>query len=320
MSALLRWEELTGRDIAALDRSRTALWVTCSPIEVHGPHLPTVTDNLEARAIAHASAALFARRFPEVCQLELPPLYVGADVLPHVGSLAFRPTTVLRVVEDLGRTLALQGFRHIWVTNFHGGPRHFVPLELACDRTNRRHGARMVSLFSLLLTRLTGGTHDLSAVLADAAGLAPADLVGDGHGGAIETSLMLHLLGSRVDPGYRALGRRTVEDRVAARGGPAPRPGARPSLPALVRGLVDKLRYFHEETWAGTPALASPEAGERILARLAELTADALAELWTGRLAPEDCRSPLWPARWLFTEPRFGDALSRALGLVSPVG
>ncbi|PKN53867.1 MAG: hypothetical protein CVU56_29620, partial [Deltaproteobacteria bacterium HGW-Deltaproteobacteria-14] len=320
MAELLAWKHLTGRQIAALDPGRTVVWVSCSPVEVHGPHLPTVTDNIEARGIARAAIDHFSRRFPEVVHVEVPPVYVAADVLPHKGSLAFRPTTVMRVIEDLGRTLNAQGFRNVWVTNFHGGPRHFVAIEAACDRVNRRHGARMASLFSLLLTRLTGGSTDLSDVIGDVAGIRREDLVGDSHGGALETSLMLHLIGQHVDPVYRELGRRTVEDTLAEQGKPPlASPGQKQGLRSMVRGFREKLRYYHAETYSGTPSLATPEAGAQILDRLGEIAAEGFADLWTGRIGPESCRSPLWPARWLFTEPRFGAAFERLLGLPSPI-
>jgi len=57
--------------------------------------------------------------------------------------------------------------------------------------------------------------------------------------------------------------------------------GGRPSLPELMRGFREKLRYFDTETYSGAPAAANAELGRRFLDVLAGYTADALEELWT---------------------------------------
>jgi hypothetical protein len=41
---LLRWETLTKKKFDQLDRERCVVMVTCSPLEVHGPHLPFGAD------------------------------------------------------------------------------------------------------------------------------------------------------------------------------------------------------------------------------------------------------------------------------------
>ena len=101
------WHSMTGAEIDAVPRDRAIVLVTVSPLEVHGPHLPTICDNLEAEALSHAFAAKLKRRDPSLQFLHLPPIYTAADVLPHVGSLAFRPSTILAVLEDLGESVFL---------------------------------------------------------------------------------------------------------------------------------------------------------------------------------------------------------------------
>lgn len=306
-----QWAHLTGREIDAVDRDRAVVTVAVSPLEVHGPHLPTVTDNLEARGLSARAISKLQVRHPELECLELPPIYVAADVLPHVGSVMFRQSTIVRVLEDLGRSLAAQGFRRLWVTSFHGGPRHFVPIEYAAHRVNRRYGGEMVSVFSLLAARLTGGGSDLSGVIAERLGIAEADLKGDSHGGAIETSMMLHLLGQHVDPVFAELAPRTVGLKMAEQGKRPIPDTSSPSVPELLRGFKEKLKYYEDETYAGRPALASAELGDRIIDLLADHAVDALSDVYTGRLSPDECHSPLWPIRWVFLSERFGRAFER---------
>jgi creatinine amidohydrolase len=272
-----QWAHLTGREIDAVDRDRAVVTVAVSPLEVHGPHLPTVTDNLEARGLSARAISKLQVRHPELECLELPPIYVAADVLPHVGSVMFRQSTIVRVLEDLGRSLAAQGFRRLWVTSFHGGPRHFVPIEYAAHRVNRRYGGEMVSVFSLLAARLTGGGSDLSGVIAERLGIAEADL-----------KLKMAEQGKRPIPDTSS-----------------------PSVPELLRGFKEKLKYYEDETYAGRPALASAELGDRIIDLLADHAVDALSDVYTGRLSPDECHSPLWPIRWVFLSERFGRAFER---------
>lgn len=319
-ASIRRWEHMNGREIASLDRARTVVLVSCSPLEVHGPHLPTITDNLEGHAIMLSAAEHLALAHPEIDFVTLPGIYVAADVLPHAGSIQFRSTTVERVLEDLGRSLAKQGFRHLWVSNFHGGPRHFVPIEAACDRVSRRHGISMVSLFSMLIGRLTGGVSDLSEVFAHIEGIDKATLVNDSHGGAIETSLLLHLLGEHVAPDYAELPRRTVDIVLGERGErPLAGPGEKVPWREHLRAFKHKLGYYYTETYCGSPAAATPELGARFLDELGRRAAGPLGELWRGEIAATECHSPLWKMRWAFTIPAVGWAFERVMGFRSRV-
>ena len=47
--------------------------------------------------------------------------------------------------------------------------------------------------------------------------------------------------------------------------------------------------------------------------------ADALAELWLGRLHARDCHSPLWKWRRLFLTPGVGAIFERAIGFRNPI-
>lgn len=311
----LDWKDLTGADIDAIPRDRAVVLVTVSPLEVHGPHLPTVCDNLEAEALSHLAAEKLQAERPDLVFLHLPPMYTAADVLPHVGSIAFRPSTIRAVLADLGRSLCKQGFRRIWVSSFHGGPRHFVPIEMACDAVNRHHGGEMISTFGLLINALTGGSTSLDAVLGHVDGVVPADLRGDAHGGAVETSILLHLVGDRVKDGWQQLPQRTVDIRAAEQGiAPIEVPGKRPTIGGLIRGFRHKIKYFEDETYAGKPAVASAAKGAAFLDVLAGHAAAALGEVLDGKRPLDQCMSPLWKVRWLFANETLGRAFERAVG------
>ncbi len=314
------WQYLNGQEFKQLDKTKTVVVVTCSPLEVHGPHLPVIADNFESEGLTTRAIEMMGERHPEILFLRLPTIYVAADVLPQTGSLMFRSSTIVRVLSDLGRTLARQGFKHIWVSSFHGGPRHFVAIEQAAHNTNKKYGARMVSLFSLLVNRLTEGTPQLSNILGHIKGLTPEDLDGDTHAGAVETSMMLYLLGECVDPCFKELKQMTVDLKLVAEGKPprAHKPG-RSSAFELIRGFKAALKYFEVESYSGKPGISSAEIGKEIVETLAWHCTESLSELWTGKLPLEKCHSPVWPLRRVFLWQWISVLFEKVVGFKNPI-
>jgi creatinine amidohydrolase len=302
---LLRWETLTKRRFDELDRARCVVLVTCSPLEVHGPHLPLGADVLEGEGLAQRMLQLLPDRHRERIFLKLPFVYAATDALPHAGSLFFRVSTTVAVLEDLGRSLAAQGFRDVLVSNFHGSPRHFLAIEQACERVSRARGIRMVSVFSVMLSRLTGGSAELYEVLGALPGINREDLVGDTHAGLVETSQLLALHPEWVERDYAGLPRRTVDTWLTERGETPPRVerGRPAGLLQMLKAFRGAVRFFREETYSGAPGGASPELGNRILETLAAHTAAAVSEILDGTLPPSACHSPLWKLRFIFVNP-----------------
>jgi creatinine amidohydrolase len=321
--AVLRWETLTKRQFDRIDRQKAVVLVTCSPLEVHGPHLPLGADAFEGEGLAERALRFLPSPHRDRVFLKLPFVYACADPVPQPGSLAFRPATTLAVMEDLGDALAAQGFRDVLVSNFHGSPRHFLAVETACDRVSRRHGVRMVCIFSVMLTRLTdGGGSELGEVLAHLPGVKKEDFDGDTHAGLVETSQLLALHPDWVDPDYKTLPRRTVDLWLAERGEapPATPRGRLASVPAMFRAFRAGVRFFSEESYSGKPGAASAELGEQILDTLAGKAAEAIGELFDGRLPESEWHSPLWKLRHLFVNPaavRVADTLLGVPKMVS---
>lgn len=318
---VLRWEATTKRQFDTIDRERAVVLLTCSPMEVHGPHLPMGADALEGEGLSERMLRFLPERHRDRTFLRLPFLWAATDVVPQPGSIWFHPSTTVKVLSDLGRSLAAQGFRHVMVGNFHGGPRHFLAIEKACDRVHRRHGLEMVSLFSLLVARLTNGTSNLDDVLGAVDGVDSADLVGDTHGGVVETSQLLALHGDWVDPEYKSLPRTTVNTWLEAKG-EAPTGGERGDprqLFAMLRSFRAGIHFFLDETYSGAPGKASPELGERFLDVLGEKAALAVTELLDGKIGPADCHSPIWKLRFLFLNPVMIRLSDRLMGFRNPI-
>jgi len=312
---VLRWETLSKRRFDTLDRSRCVVLVTCSPLEVHGPHLPLGADALEGQGLALRMLRHLPSPHRDRTFLQLPFIYTATDTLPHPGSLFFRPSTTIAVLEDLGRSLAAQGFRDVFVSNFHGSPRHFLAIETACDRVSRERNIRMVCIFSVMLSRLTGGSSELYEVLGAIPGVKRDDLVGDTHAGLVETSQLLALHPEWVERDYSSLPPRTVSLWLAEQGEEEPKieRGKPAGILTMIKAFQARLRFFRAETYAGAPGSASAEVGERILDKLASETAAAVSEILDGKLPPADWHSPLWPKRFLFVNPLMVRFFNRVL-------
>jgi len=302
---LLRWETLSKRKFDTIDRASTVVLVTCSPLEVHGPHLPIGADALEGEGLSRRMLRFLPERHRSRTFLQLPFIYTATDTLPHPGSLYFQPSTTQAVLRDLGRSLAAQGFRDVIVSNFHGSPRHFLAIEQACEAVTRERNIRMVCIFSVLLSRLTNGSAELYEVLGGLPGVDRQNLVGDTHGGLVETSQLLALHPEWVERDYASLPRRTVEGWLTEQGEapPALEAGKPAGILTMVKVFRGGLRFFRAETYAGAPGAASPELGERILDTLGEKAAEAVTEILDGVLPPSEWHSPLWKQRFWFINP-----------------
>jgi creatinine amidohydrolase len=277
---LLRWEELTSGQIAALDRARTVVFLPIGPLEEHGPHLPTGTDIIEAVEVVRRVAAAVAEVRPELSLVTLPPVPVAVDAITAIGSLWTRPSAVHDLVVDIGASLARQGFRHVVVLNHHGSPRHLVCLEQAARRVSRRFGVRMVSPSANLVYRLyfRGELSRLERFVSAADAENLPSLTRDCHAGAFETSEILAGRPDLVRPEYRSL-----------------EPFELPLHQFNPRTLM---RLPGSRGYMGRPAVASAELGESYYRFLAEEGRALILDLVDGRPITDRVHSPLVWVPW----------------------
>lgn len=289
-----RLEELSTPQLDALDRARTVVILTVSPLETHGPHLPLGVDAFTARHFAEAIAQRVVSTRPGWAAVLAPTLHLGSFTFDTVGTVAVRQRVVRDAVVDYGRALARAGFRHVLVSNGHGGPGHLVALEEAAAIVSRRHRITMSSftghlawqfLRGRLLPQIEAG---LGRPLSDTERQAFSE---DSHGGWWETSVMLVLRPDLVDEGYRTL------------------PPARYSL--TDRLLPNYALRNGGQGYVGHPALADP-AFARVTTQVLMAEAMAVVDgLLDGRLRPSERRSPF------FAIPFFRTNFRRAAGAVA---
>jgi len=232
---ILSLAEMTAPDVGALERSRTCVVLTVSPVEEHGPHLPLATDYLQADGVARR----LCERIPEWTFLFHPIVPIGADCFHYPGTVNVRPSAVRAVVLDVARSFSRHGFRRLLVASHHGGPRHNLALDAGARAANRWTRVRALSLAGKIIVDLyLGGALK---EFCEKRGLEFLDY----HAGAFETSEMLLFRPDLVRDVWKNL-----------------EPVLRPFEKLTRRsGLTEAkgLGYF------GAPALASAQIGEEFV-------------------------------------------------------
>jgi creatinine amidohydrolase len=275
--SVYRLEELTSPALDGLDRARTVILLTASPLEEHGPHLPLGVDALSARHYAEAIAERLTALRPGWSAVLTPTLHVGSYTFHAPGTITVRQRAVRDLLVDYGSSLARAGFRYILVLNGHGGPTHLVALEEASAIVSRRYKVTMASPTGHLAWDFLRGRYLGRVEAALGRSLTPDERQAysdDAHGGWFETSLMLMLRPDLVDPCYRTL------------------PPARYSLAARLRPNYP-LRDGGQG-YVGHPALADPLFAKATLEVLLAETMELVERLLDGTVPAAQRRSPFF--------------------------
>ena len=169
------WRDLAWPEFEALDPAATIAILPVAAVEQHGPHLPVGVDDFINEGVVAAAMPLM----PDSV-LVLPPSHVGKsnEHLAFPGTLTLSAETLIRVWTELGECVARTGVRKFLMLNSHGGQPQVMDI-VARDLRVR------LGLFAVA-ANLSG--------LHDERGLFTAQEWRHGiHGGAAETSEMLHL-------------------------------------------------------------------------------------------------------------------------------
>ena len=211
--------------------------------EQHGPHLPLATDTLHAAAVSLDAAARVAARFPVLVAPALP-YGCSAHHIPFGGTVSLTSATYLRLLGDIGDSLAASGFSRVFFVNGHGG-NHQLTAQSAADLSGRAGiNAAAASWWHLAQRAVID-----AKVLED--GAMP------GHAGAFETSIVL------------ALRPELVADTVPSRNDPPPVTRFGNPLTLALRGSWERFNGYSD-----SPRSATPVRGVDLL----ELGIAALAE------------------------------------------
>jgi creatinine amidohydrolase len=202
--------ELRAPELGERLSERSVLVQPVGSVEQHGPHLPFNTDLVIAEAV---SSAVVERYGDDLDLWLLPPLAYSKSN-EHAwapGTVWLSATTLLAVLMDIGRSLRMLPARRLVFLNGHGG--NSALLNVACRELRLAYGL-MTFLAHPRMPPDQGGPP-LAAPDAGERGLGI-------HGGAGETSLMLHLRPDLVamDRAVRRVPDQLADNRHVRFGGP----------------------------------------------------------------------------------------------------
>ncbi|MGB8861794.1 MAG: creatininase family protein [Ilumatobacteraceae bacterium] len=251
MTRVRYFPDLTGPQVAQRLTDRSILVQPLGAIEQHGPHLPLSTDSVVATAVAEAAVA----EVGEELDVWLLPTLEYTKSNEHAwsaGTVWLSATTLLAVLDDIGRCIATTPAKRLVFLNGHGG--NSALLNVANRELRLAHG---------LMTFLA---HP--GVPADQGGSSPADELGMGvHGGTEETSIMLHLAPHLVDVG---LAERRVPEVIALN--QYVRFGGRVSFGWMSND-------FYPDGYIGDPTAATAELGRQLFEGAVRGFGEALREI-----------------------------------------
>jgi creatinine amidohydrolase/Fe(II)-dependent formamide hydrolase-like protein len=203
---VVRLGDLNTRQIRALDREKTVVFLQGGMLEEHGPYLPAFTDGILSDRLTREVAQGVVAKKPGWTALVLPPVSVGSSGSNEIGkqfvfpgTYAVRPSTLRAIYMDLATELGEQGFKWIMIVHVHGSPLHIGALDDAGDFFHDTYGGQMVNLWGLLPV-LGGWGSAMSIMTAEQKKEDGLSL----HGGADEHSLMLYLQPNLVASDYRS--------------------------------------------------------------------------------------------------------------------
>jgi len=169
---------LTSEQVAQLpDKDRVVVVLPLASIEQHGPHLPLYTDSIIAQEVLQRAFALLP---DEVHVWHLPLLAYGKsnEHAGFAGTVTLTSETLIRVLKDIGTSVAHSGFRRFAIVNAHGGNTEIVDFVI---RDIREQTGLLVFALHLYLR-----------VAVPSQGLSEAEKTYGIHAGDAETSILLH--------------------------------------------------------------------------------------------------------------------------------
>lgn len=250
-------------ELAAMANDATLIVVPIGSTEQHALHLPVGTDTLLVERLIHLAAADAGAVGLPVLVTPALPFGFSRHHIPFGGTISLAQDTLVRVLSDIGDSLAAQGYRRFFFVNGHGG------------------NSAAVTMAS---TELTAAHKHCLFACCDYWNLARERIMADrdsppggmGHACEFETSLCL------------AFAEHLVDSSKAVAAIPQPR------IPGELHDLLQKgpvaLGFDWKRVTAtgalGDPTMADREKGKRWITWLANAMHEAMENLIRAELPP----------------------------------
>lgn len=253
--AVYHLENLSFKQIDALDRDKTIVILPCGSMEQHGPHLPNGMDTHTAVEIANRAAG----NIKDVVDcLILPAIPIGQspEHMDYPGTITFTAETYIRMLKEICGSIARHGFKKMCIVNGHGGNISAI-------------GAAAFDLRDVYKTRIF--MFNVWGVVVELARQvtrreAPHHI--DAHGGEIETSLVMHLNPAHVHMEWAV----DEENPLLAQ-------GELIGLGGPIGFNWNSIEDIAPSGISGKASMGSPEKGKAIFEALVKMAAQGLLEI-----------------------------------------
>lgn len=177
------WADHSQREFAALDHDRLIAVLPIGAIEQHGPHLPMSVDSCTVTAVANRLAEALPDDSP-VIFLPTQAICKSDEHIDFPGTLTLSAETLIRVLSEIGASVARAGVRKLVLLNGHGGN---IPVMDIAARQLRVSQDMLVFSVNWFGFGMPEGMYS------------EAERTHGIHAGDMETSVMLALDGDNVD-------------------------------------------------------------------------------------------------------------------------
>jgi creatinine amidohydrolase len=175
-------EEMNAVQVRESVNKKTVAILVFGACENHGDHMPFGSDFIVPMELAKR----VARKSQNVMVLPAMPYGVSLHHIEFQMTISLEPSTVVKVIEDLFKSLVRNGISRILVINGHDG--NIPAIELAARTTKDRYPEVIIACLEawwVLVGEITKGVFQVWNGL--------------GHGGEAETSAMLAVRPDLVD-------------------------------------------------------------------------------------------------------------------------
>ena len=191
-------EELSWKQIDALDRDKTIFFLPISPLEEHGPHLPVGTDLLTVRDAITEAVKFLNKKKPELTYVILPTMPVGYCEFntDFPGSISVSGKVVRDIVYSYGSSLGNFGFKYLIIGTYHMAIVHLKGIYSAIKKLESKYNMKIYEPW---------GPYFYSNEVEKREPKLDFDTKREIHAGFRETSLMKYQYPYLVDESYKNL-------------------------------------------------------------------------------------------------------------------
>jgi len=132
----MKIEEMSWKEIDKINRD-AIIFISISPLEAHGPHLPVATDLLISKKIEEAVMEEMKKRGIEFFSLPSLPLGVCRYAKNFPGTINIQWKNLYNLLMDIFSSFSRNNFRYFLIFNFHMDVLHIKAIHRAIKKARK---------------------------------------------------------------------------------------------------------------------------------------------------------------------------------------